>query len=633
MGQKKQLEKVNLFQGIRFRFTFLLIISSFILYASIVTIVIVRFRSDSVSRARFLTENLAKEYANMAIADLNVDMNLSRGMSFAFQSNWKNGNALDSEFYKLMLENVAKGNHDILAVWVNMELNAIDPQWTRTNGRERHTLVTLKGQENFISERLNTEKEDIESDYYKLKKSKIVEFSEPYYDTYGTDPTQFLMSSVCTPIFDDRQNFIGLTGIDFSLDRLTPFVEQLIPYVGTKAMVISNQGIIVAHPDKNLKMRYINEVFPDITEISSSILNGQLSLIEKEINGEKCFIATAPILLSKSSTPWSLVLQIPKKSVLATVNSTMTISFIICIIGLFILGAIVYLLTMRIEKPLKQCIQFAEEIGKGKLSNSIKINSEDEIGLLAESLNEMAAHLRSMVKSVSEGAVLLSGTAGALSSSSRELIEVADQQQNTSVNVESSISELSTFINQSAKSSQVAQELSNNTNRNVTLSSEKFQISIQSMADISNKIHIIEDLAFQTNILALNAAVEAARAGDAGRGFAVVANEVRKLADHSKLAALEIIELAKITSQNSLEAGETLNETFSQIGEYSKIVSDLHQYSKVQHNSVSSISSSVSNLKSVTLSNTQHAVNIDSFASELQNQAARLLELVDRFKN
>src|SRR5574344_549884 len=109
MGQKKQLEKVNLFQGIRFRFTFLLIISSFILYASIVTIVIVRFRSDSVSRARFLTENLAKEYANMAIADLNVDMNLSRGMSFAFQSNWKNGNALDSKYYKLMLENVAKG--------------------------------------------------------------------------------------------------------------------------------------------------------------------------------------------------------------------------------------------------------------------------------------------------------------------------------------------------------------------------------------------------------------------------------------------------------------------------------------------------------------------------------------------
>jgi methyl-accepting chemotaxis protein len=625
--------KIKLQNRIRFRFTILLIISTFVLYVSIVSIIIIRFRNDSVSHARYLTENLAKGYANMATANLNVDMNLIRGVSLAVKSNWQNGKSQDDGFYKLVLQNAAVENPDIMAVWINMEMSSINPEWKNDFGRERRTLVTLKGQENYIVENINMKGDDPTSDYYTLKKSKIVEFSEPYYDTYGTDPQQYLMSSVCVPVLDINNKFIGLSGFDFSLDRLNPFVEQLVPYTGTKAMVVSNKGMIVAHPDKVLRMKSIEAIWQgNHDNLIATVQQGNVKSFEQKINGKLYFVAMAPITLSRSSTPWSLVLQLPQKAVLATVNSTITISLIICLLGLLGLGIIVYYLTLRLEKPLMQCVDFAGEIGEGKLSKTIKINRKDEIGLLAESLNHMTNQLKSIVLNIKEGANLLSKTALELTQSSQELISVADKQEGSSIKAESSTNELSKFIHQSTESTRFAEELSMRTTEKVSVSSEKFQVSVLSMKDIAEKIKIIDDIAFQTNILALNAAVEAARAGDSGRGFSVVAGEVRKLADRSKEAAREIILLAENTRLNSVDAGETLNETFSQIGDYSKIVSEMHRYTLIQHDSISNIIDTISQLKYMSQSNTQHAINIDQFATELKNQSEKLSSLTAKFQ-
>lgn len=100
-------------------------------------------------------------------------------------------------------------------------------------------------------------------------------------------------------------------------------------------------------------------------------------------------------------------------------------------------------------------------------------------------------------------------------------------------------------------------------------------LAVDANKDIANKISIITDIAFQTNILALNAAVEAARAGEHGKGFAVVAAEVRKLAERSKLAADEIVTLAQKGLDLSQGAGKVMEEVLPKIQNTTKLVQEI----------------------------------------------------------
>lgn len=624
--------KIKLTKSIRFRLTFMIILLSTILYISIVGIILTRFKRNAVGDARVLTEHLAMEYAKMGTADLNEEMNLARGMVAAFKTNWQNGNAADEDFYHTMLENIAKECNDIMALWVNMELKQVDKNYLKNYGRERHTLVTLKGQEGFISEKLNLDGDDTEGDYYNLKTSKIIEFSEPYFDTYGSDTTHYLMSSVCVPVLDDDKKFMGLAGIDFSLNRLMPFVKQIVPYQGTQAMVVSYKGVVVAHPNTQMIMKDVDQIWSGEHNLKQSILNAKSVSFEEDLNGESYYVSMAPIVLSKCDTPWALVLQVPKKSVLAAVNRTITLSIVICLIGLLLLGTIIYFLSHQIIDPLKKCIGFAGEIGDGNLTQNLKVKADNEIGILADSLNTMASQLRDMVTNISDGTNVLFETTGNLTHSSEKLITMVDQQEVSSNKANQTVSELSSFFRNSTETTSNAKKISDETTSMVQQSAMLFQSSIASLNSISNKINVINDIAFQTNILALNATVEAARAGKAGLGFAVVADEVRKLADLSKVAATEIHKLSLETKGQSEEAGETLKLTFQQIGEYSKIISVLHNQSEQQKESISQILDIVGILKQMTGSNTEQAVSIDQTAQELKIQTEKLKNLTSRFR-
>ncbi len=141
--------------------------------------------------------------------------------------------------------------------------------------------------------------------------------------------------------------------------------------------------------------------------------------------------------------------------------------------------------------------------------------------------------------------------------------------------VSAAIEEMAANIQQNKANAKQTEKIAVKAESDIHVGSDKVIQTVDAMRQIANKISIIGDIAFQTNILALNAAVEAARAGEHGRGFGVVAAEVGKLAERSKLAASEIDQLTKSSVYNAEEAGKLMKEIVPDIQKTSHLIQEI----------------------------------------------------------
>lgn len=192
--------------------------------------------------------------------------------------------------------------------------------------------------------------------------------------------------------------------------------------------------------------------------------------------------------------------------------------------------------------------------------------------------------------------------------------------------------EMAANIQQNTDNAQEADKISQKVQSGVQKVGSAAQESLLSIRNISEKIGIINDIAFQTNILALNAAVEAARAGEHGKGFAVVAAEVRKLAERSKLAADEIVTLSGQSVEVTESASDLMGNLVPEIEKTAKLVQEIAAASMEQSSGADQVNSAIQQLNQVTQQNAAASEELATSSEELSSQAEQLKELISYFK-
>ncbi len=288
-------------------------------------------------------------------------------------------------------------------------------------------------------------------------------------------------------------------------------------------------------------------------------------------------------------------------------------------------------LTRGIVKPLSSCVVFAEAVSAGDLDQTLRLDREDETGVLSRSLNQMVAALKGKIaeadaksreageeaekarlatlearaaqekaesakrEGMQEAAYQLEGVVGVVSSASLELSAQIEQssggarvQSDRVGQTAAAMSQMNAAVLEVAKSASEAAM----TAETARAKADEGKVAVgdvirkvgdvqaqasglkQNMTELGKQaegigqvLNVIADIADQTNLLALNAAIEAARAGEAGRGFAVVADEVRKLAEKTMTATREVGAAIHGIQQGTMENIERVDQTVREIGE------------------------------------------------------------------
>ena len=308
--------------------------------------------------------------------------------------------------------------------------------------------------------------------------------------------------------------------------------------------------------------------------------------------------------------------------------------------------ACAYWITRSITRPITRAVEVAEAVSAGDLTSHIVVESRDETGQLMHALKNMNDKLVSIVGQVRAGTESISTASSEIAAGNLDLSSRTEEQASSLEETASSMEELTSTVKLNADNARSANQLAIDASQIASKGGVVVSEVVSTMGSINDSsrkivdiISVIDAIAFQTNILALNAAVEAARAGEQGRGFAVVASEVRNLAQRSSAAAKEIkgliddsVQKVEAGSQLVDKAGRTMDEIVQSISHVTQIMNQITDASDEQRTGIEQVNRAIGQMDQVTQQNAALVEEAAAAAESMQEQAAKLAEMVGVFK-
>ncbi len=369
--------------------------TALLIFGSAIGYIGVREKNNALSETIKMADMAAQDFATNIRLSLNVDADISRGVAQSLNSFDEIQEPARSGVIKEALRNVLTQNNQMLSFWMFIELNYIDPNYTKDNGRVGYTYYRdINNAIKFKQDTLDTGK-NIAQAYAAMKKSKVETVLEPYTYSYtGNKHDEILETSICIPILKDG-NFVGLLGTDLSLNRYKDLLNKFNLGNGSYSFLVSNKGIIIDHPDAKVLGKSFSEVFSETDQdnsVSENIEQGrEFSYKTIDSKGNEIYCTHVPIIIGTTETPWSLAVCVPFNKFTEAARRVIILAILIGIIGMLASMLVIYLLARNITHPLKIATRVLKKLSKGEIDREDKLNIEtgDELEDIAISVNQL----------------------------------------------------------------------------------------------------------------------------------------------------------------------------------------------------------------------------------------------------
>lgn len=492
---------------------------------------------------------------------------------------------------------------------------------------------------------------------------------------------------VGVPMQKENEAHSYLVG-SYKYDLLNDVLSNINIGANGSAYMVNQEGTVIADRDKENMFREQNlyEMYGNDknNRIFDALTGFQTSSDSLRIHGQYHYIAFAPV----AGTNWALVIDAPNRDFMGT--ATVAIAVVLVLAAVLQVAAIASSKRMsgKISDSLSLATDRLSALAEGNLRDETVIaDTGDEAQVMTEALAKTISNIHTYIKALGDTLGELSrgdysgevpqhfagdfkairealcsitdslngnmqsihAAAGAVSNNSSEVSDYAERLHAGSEEQEKALKRLNNSIEVITDRIHRIDESASNVNEVVVGAQERVEQGrkqmdamlgtmgeiYDSMQEINNISHLIDDISSETGMLSLNASIEAARSGEAGKGFAVVAQQIGVLANQTAAAlkqTKEMVAQAHASIDKGMKMAETTAESFMDIHEVTKeftgIAKQIKEVADEQQEAVSLVTDEIDRVQEVANANRELAGKADETAARTLQQAEELKKVV-----